>query len=1101
MKIRFAALVIATLVLLLGACATGSDAPVLTVGRTAQALATPGDVLRWSHVASPVARDGAAMAYDAARQRVVLFGGSDGATLFNDTWTWDGNLWTQDLAGLAPSARRDHAMAYDAVRRRVVLFGGNDGGVLADTWEWDGATWTRPSPAASPSPRDRHAMAFDATRGRVVLLGESDTWEWDGTIWTDRSTAGNPAGRLSPGLAYDAARQRTVTFGGVNRNANAFAGTATWNGAAWTPFAGAQPQARFGAPLAYDASRQRVIVFGGNYGRDGPLGGGPNDFISLADTQEWNGAAWTQGAGGPPARFNHSMTYDATRQVMVLFGGLRALGGPRLGDTWEASAGAWTMKGSPAAPGPRSYAALAYDSVRQKTVMFGGAAADETWEWDGTGWTSFTPAPTPPQRYAGVLAYDATRRVTLLFGGYDFTNTLLVDTWAWDGATWTQAADGPPLVYPSMAFDTQRGRAVLLGGGQTWEWDGAAWSRVASGPGSPFTAMAYDEARGRTVIFGGQGGSNETREWDGATWTLAAPAASPSPRYAAAMAYDALRRRVVLYGGDQGIAGTSDTWEWDGTSWLQRAPLATAGVKQFCSMAYDRSKKRMVLLGNDGTWLLEARGATCTGGADATTPFCVDGVSCDASSCGSCEACNNPRDQGHCTPVINADDPDSCGPVQRSTCNAAGACKSALGAPVQNPADCASGFVVDGVCCEAASCGACQSCSAAGKEIPDNDGRCGTSKSGTDLKNDCADQGAPTCGRDGACDGRGQCRLYATGVACGAVACTGSSAVGKICSGAGSCIDSSGTECAPYQCTASAGCKTTCASTADCASGRYCEGGKCVPTKDLGAAAATGDQCSTGHAVDGVCCATDACSLCQTCDGAKKSTPGDSGKCGFARRGSSAKGQCTATEAKSCGATGVCNGTGECQQYASGTSCGPSTCIDNRATGQVCSGTGKCLADREGVDCAPYVCGAATGCATACATDAGCVATHRCDGGKCVAKENASCDGDHTLTAPDGTRMDCAPFKCQGSACATTCSSIRDCAYPNECTADTRSCVAPIAPDPAAPGAGSGSGCACRAGAGPRDASGAALFVVALGIFALRRRRGTSARRGVPGSS
>ncbi len=53
----------------------------------------------------PSPRYGHAMAYEAARQRVVLFGGSGGTSpLFNDTWGWDGVAWTQ-LADMGPPAR------------------------------------------------------------------------------------------------------------------------------------------------------------------------------------------------------------------------------------------------------------------------------------------------------------------------------------------------------------------------------------------------------------------------------------------------------------------------------------------------------------------------------------------------------------------------------------------------------------------------------------------------------------------------------------------------------------------------------------------------------------------------------------------------------------------------------------------------------------------------------------------------------------------------------------------------------------------------------------------------------------------------------------
>jgi cysteine-rich repeat protein len=74
----------------------------------------------------------------------------------------------------SPSPRSGHVMAYDATRDRVVLFGGYDGTYRNDTWEWDGSTWTLLSSQTSPPPRTGHAMAYDATRGRIVLFGGDD---------------------------------------------------------------------------------------------------------------------------------------------------------------------------------------------------------------------------------------------------------------------------------------------------------------------------------------------------------------------------------------------------------------------------------------------------------------------------------------------------------------------------------------------------------------------------------------------------------------------------------------------------------------------------------------------------------------------------------------------------------------------------------------------------------------------------------------------------------------------------------------------------------------------------------------------------------------
>ena len=51
------------------------------------------------------------------------------------------------------------------------------------------------------------------------------------------------------------------------------------------------------------------------------------------------------------------------------------------------------------------------------TVLFGGAFADDTtWQWDGSAWTVVTTAG-PSERSDHAMAYDSARGVTVLFGG------------------------------------------------------------------------------------------------------------------------------------------------------------------------------------------------------------------------------------------------------------------------------------------------------------------------------------------------------------------------------------------------------------------------------------------------------------------------------------------------------------------------------------------------------------------------------------------------------------------------------------------------------------------------------------------------------------
>ncbi|HUR19412.1 MAG TPA: hypothetical protein VMZ90_01305 [Vicinamibacterales bacterium] len=73
---------------------------------------------------------------------LLMYAGWNGPNTQAESWTWSAGKWQR--AATAPSRRRGTATAYDARRQRVVLFGGeDDGGLLNDTWEWDGTAWRR----------------------------------------------------------------------------------------------------------------------------------------------------------------------------------------------------------------------------------------------------------------------------------------------------------------------------------------------------------------------------------------------------------------------------------------------------------------------------------------------------------------------------------------------------------------------------------------------------------------------------------------------------------------------------------------------------------------------------------------------------------------------------------------------------------------------------------------------------------------------------------------------------------------------------------------------------------------------------------------------
>jgi len=664
----------------------------------------------WWHRAldNPAARRNHAMAYDGARGKVVLFGGSTG-TYDGETWEWDGTSWVKKIpadpeADGNPSARDGHAMAYDIARGKVVLFGGSTGTYDGETWEWDGTSWAEKIPKdpegdGNPSARQNHAMAFDIARGRIVLFGglagsfSDETWEWDGTSWAKKIPAdleadGNPSARCGHAMAYDIARERVVLFGG-SAGGSPNEQTWEWDGSGWVkktpadPEGDGNPSARFMHAMAYDSSRGKVVLFGGS------TGGSYND-----ETWGWDGTSWVkkipadpEADGNPSARNGHAMVYNIAREKVVLFGGST---GSIVGETWEWGGTSWAKK-TPVDPvgdrnpSARYWHAMTFDSTRMKTVLFGGCSdyvfncadmKDDIWEWDGMSWLKITPTDPegdgdPSARFSHAMAYDGARGKTVLFGGCSTVSSgscasCLDDTWEWDGTSWAKKTlvdpegDGNPSArfMHAMAYDSSRGKVVLFGGStggsyndETWEWDGTSWARKTPtdpeedwNPSARYGhAMAYDSARGKTVMFGGYRGMYDggTWEWDGTSWTRKLPAdpegdGNPSARYGHAMAWDSAREKTVMFGGWNG-SFDGELWEWDGTSWAKKTPTDpeedwNPSARYGHAMAYDSARGKTVVFGgntvgpNSETWEWDF-GANARAGQVISTSFGVAGVS------------------------------------------------------------------------------------------------------------------------------------------------------------------------------------------------------------------------------------------------------------------------------------------------------------------------------------------------------------------------------------------------------------------------------------------------------------------------------------------
>jgi hypothetical protein len=95
-------------------------------------------------------------------------------------------------------------------------------------------------------------------------------------------------------------------------------------------------------------------------------------------------------------------------------------------------------------------------------------------------------------------------------------------------------------------------------------------------------------------------------------------------------------------------------------------------------------------------------------------------------------------------------------------------------------------------------------------------------------------------------------------------------------------------------------------------------------------------------------------------------------------------GICTDQGSMTCGTNGLCDATGNCARYPTGTSCGTAGCSGSTLLGpSACDGLGTCT-PMSMTDCTPYAC-AAGACESGCTQGSDCATGYTCspnpDGG------------------------------------------------------------------------------------------------------------------------
>ena len=131
--------------------------------------------------------------YDSTSNELVVFGGNNGSTYFNDVWVLSNAngsggspAWTQLFpTGTLPAVRDGVSATYDPTTNRMTIFGGaNSSGVLGDTWVLTDANGLGGTPAwmqiaASsayfPTPRNTHTAVYSPATNVMVVFGGADS--------------------------------------------------------------------------------------------------------------------------------------------------------------------------------------------------------------------------------------------------------------------------------------------------------------------------------------------------------------------------------------------------------------------------------------------------------------------------------------------------------------------------------------------------------------------------------------------------------------------------------------------------------------------------------------------------------------------------------------------------------------------------------------------------------------------------------------------------------------------------------------------------------------------------------------------------------------
>jgi len=264
-----------------------------------------------------------------------------------------------------------------------------------------------------------------------------------------------------------------------------------------------------------------ALGFGGN---SNP--GSPPYSVHIANTEKYNGTAWTEVADLNTARGYGARGSGGTQTSALHFGGLPTTDKTESwnGTSWSEVADLNTARYNLSSAGADNTSGLAFGGIYPP-----GQIQALTEGWNGTSWTEVADLNTARNNLAGFGIKTSAIATT----GEDPSRVSLTEKW--NGTSWAEVANTNAVRNGAGSCGADNTSGLIFGGhesdpaggnvGKTELWNGTSWSEQAdlSGP-VYFQAQTGAGTSAAAISFGGEGSSNQmrtaTEEWINPTLTI-----------------------------------------------------------------------------------------------------------------------------------------------------------------------------------------------------------------------------------------------------------------------------------------------------------------------------------------------------------------------------------------------------------------------------------------------------------------------------------------------------------------------------------------------------------------------------------------------------